>query len=469
MRNDVYSLSNRDNQQEDGGHMLLSFTLENWMSFRDQVTFSMIAGRERQHREHVFPLKKFRTSVLPFAAIYGGNASGKSNFFKALNFVHTFVSEGTQSDALIPVEPNRLDKKSQTAPSSFSTTLLVNNCIFEYSFSTTSKMILEEKLVEVLSDSEKVLFVRRKGKITFDKKVDNEFMHFAFRGTRDNQLFLTNSVSQKVDTFKPVYLWFKNMTFISPNARFRPFNRFMNENDPLSAAMSSLLKNLDTGISHLGGEKVDVEMLSFSPLLIDDINKTLGEDGSLTLMDAESKERYIFSRKDGRLLARKLVAYHTTTDGTEIRFTLGQESDGTLRMIDLLPAFLNLTSDSEPSVYIIDEIDRSLHTQLTRKLISNYLSTCSPNASHQLLITTHDVMLMDQDLLRRDEMWITERDPLGNSTLISFSEFQDVRYDKDIRKSYLQGRLGGVPKLLADNTCYKLAEESGEHYETKKI
>jgi len=125
-----------------------------------------------------------------------------------------------------------------------------------------------------------------------------------------------------------------------------------------------------------------------------------------------------------------------------------QESDGSQRIIDLLPAFLEIAGADSKRVYVIDEVDRSLHTLLTRQLLESYLSGCSQDSRAQLLFTTHDVLLMDQQLLRRDEMWITERDEAGVSSLMSFSEYKDVRYDKDIRKSYLQGRLGGIPRIL---------------------
>ena len=125
-----------------------------------------------------------------------------------------------------------------------------------------------------------------------------------------------------------------------------------------------------------------------------------------------------------------------------------QESDGSQRVIDLLPTFLELSAAQSKKVYVIDEVDRSLHTLLIRRLLEDYLSKCSHNSRSQLLFTTHNVLLMDQDLLRRDEMWIAERNAEGISSLLSFSEYKDVRYDKDIRKSYLQGRLGGVPRIL---------------------
>ena len=127
---------------------------------------------------------------------------------------------------------------------------------------------------------------------------------------------------------------------------------------------------------------------------------------------------------------------------------MSQESDGSQRVIDLLPAFLMISAAKSRKVFVIDEVDRSLHTLLTKRLLETYLSSCSAESRAQLLFTTHNVLLMDQRLLRRDEMWVTERNADGVSSLFSFSEYKDVRYDKDIRKSYLQGRLGGVPRIM---------------------
>ena len=155
----------------------------------------------------------------------------------------------------------------------------------------------------------------------------------------------------------------------------------------------------------------------------------------------------MITRKDGELIAKRLVAFHPKSDGTEVRFEIHQESEGSQRVIDLLPAFLELSAQTLQKVYVIDEIDRSLHPLLIRQLLEEYLSNCSRETRSQLLLTTHNVMLMDQQLLRRDEMWVTERDGAGVSSLFSFSEYKDVRYDKDIRKSYLQGRMGGIPRI----------------------
>ena len=139
-----------------------------------------------------------------------------------------------------------------------------------------------------------------------------------------------------------------------------------------------------------------------------------------------------------------------------------QESDGTHRTIDLLPAFLEMADAGSNKVFVIDELDRSMHTLLTRSLLEKYLSGCGPLCRSQLLFTTHDVLLMDQELMRRDEMWVAERDRDGSSTLFSFSEYKDVRNDKDIRKSYLQGRLGGIPRILMGTLSSKNENKTTE-------
>jgi AAA15 family ATPase/GTPase len=186
------------------------------------------------------------------------------------------------------------------------------------------------------------------------------------------------------------------------------------------------------------------------------------EGMTVRLLTEPNSERFVVTRNGGELTAKKLVTYHLKADGPEAKFEIGQESDGSQRVIDLLPSILEISAQVSKKVYLIDEFDRSLHTLLTSRLIKVYLANCSTETRTQLLLTTHDLLLMDQKLLRRDEIWVAEREANGASKLISFSEYKDVRYDKDIRKSYLQGRLGGIPRILLVGALTKpcLADES---------
>ncbi|MCX6345719.1 MAG: ATP-binding protein [Armatimonadetes bacterium] len=431
--------------------MLISFSIENWMSFRDKVSFSMIASRERQHGQRVPRLTKYKTGVLPVAAIYGGNASGKTNLFKALYFVQDLVVKGTHPNSLILVEPFRLDAKMADQPTRVAIELLIDEIIYEFSFAVTRKAVLEEKLTRITSAGEIVLYDRHDGKPNFAKSLKNnaELLGFAFQGTRENQLFLTNSVSQNVKVFEPVYKWFaEKLELVAPNTRFGPYHQLLKQGHPLAITINELLPQLDTGITHLGGEEIPFDSLTCPESMKVRLREEVKEGVTVALRADPMNERFVISRKNGELVVQKLVAFHPKQDGNEVKFEIQEESDGSQRIIDLLPAFLKISERNSDNVYVIDELDRSLHTLLTRQLLEAYLSNCSHTSRSQLLFTTHDVLLMDQQLLRRDEMWVTERDSTGNTSLLSFSDYKDVRYDKDIRKSYLQGRLGGIPRLL---------------------
>lgn len=430
--------------------MLISFSVENWLSFRDRATFSMVASREKQHAKRVPRIEKYKMGLLPVAAIYGGNASGKTNLFKALSFARHLVVKGTQPEAIIPVAPFRLDPKFAKEPTRLSFELSIADRCYEFGFSATREKVVEEWLSEILKTTEKELYHRKEGKIKFSPELEkDQFLSFAFQGTRENQLFLTNAVNQKVERFKGIYDWFRDsLVMIAPDSRFEPFERFFQEANPLYDHMNLTLNHLDTGISRLGGEKIAFDSLALPENLKTKLKEEVPEGATVRILAEPAHERFAIMRQNGELEARKLVSFHSDSTGNEIRFDMKQESDGTQRIIDLIPAFLELTSESTEKVFVIDEIDRSLHTLLTRELLAGYLESCTPDTRSQLLFTTHDVLLMDQKLFRRDEMWVTERDRLGCTSLLPFSAYKDMRYDKDIRKSYLQGRLGGVPRIL---------------------
>lgn len=436
--------------------MLIRFAIENWMSFRERAEFSMVAGKERQHGERLTHVKKYRLRVSPVAAVYGGNASGKTNLFRALAFTKRLVVLGTQPDTLIPVESFMLDSPASHEPSRFSFEILIDDVVYDYRFALTADEVLEESLTRILSTSETVLFQRSGQSIAFPSARGRlQFLEFAFQGTRANELFLTNAVSQNVNEYRPVWLWFRDtLTLIAPDTAFGPFELLADETNPLSSDVSEALEALDTGIHRLAAKDVEFEDIGLPPEVASRVRQMVKPDTTLRFRDILGNERYVFSLgTDGAIRAWKLLAGHLRPDGSEVLFELRREAGGSQRVIDLLPAFCELSDPRARRVYVIDELDRSLHTLLTRQLLSSFLDACGPSTRSQLVFTTHDLLLMDQDMFRRDEMWVTERNEHGGSAVFSLSEYQEIRYDKDIRKSYLQGRLGGVPRLLYRQTC----------------
>lgn len=375
--------------------MLISFTVDNWMSFCRSATYSMVATKERQHGDRLARVAKYPLRVLPVAAVYGGNASGKTSLFKALNFAKNLVVKGTQPEGLIAVEPFRLDPEAADRPCRFGFQILVEDTIYDLSFAVTRMAVVEEKLVEVLGTSERVLYHRIGDKPKFCRLLEkDDGLRFAFKGTRDNQLFLTNTVHQKIPNFKHIYDWFRhNLVLVAPDTRFGPLEMFIDEENPLHTTYNNLLAQLDTGIASLGGEDVEVDRLGLPEALKSRLAEEVPENATVTLRRDPENERIVMTRKGGELRARRLVARHENSQGELVRFDFRHESDGTQRAIDLVPGFLDLMSAGSRRAYVIDEIDRSLHTLLIRKLIEAYLDCCGPDSRTQLLFTTHDVLL----------------------------------------------------------------------------
>jgi AAA15 family ATPase/GTPase len=214
--------------------------------------------------------------------------------------------------------------------------------------------------------------------------------------------------------------------------------------------MNEIIHLFDTGIAFIGLEELSLDNLPVPDAIKIQLQEDIKEGMSARVFAHPINERFLVTRKEGRLTAKKLTAFHVRPDGYGVMFNMGQESDGSRRLIDILPIFLNLASVDSKKVFVIDEIDRSLHSMLTRTLIETYLDNCTAETRTQLLMTTHDVILMDQQLLRRDEMWVTERNTKGETSLASLSEYMDIRFDLDIRKGYMQGRFGGIPRILLD-------------------
>lgn len=427
--------------------MLVSFSFQNWMSFREEATISTVADRQRTHRGRVSRLKRYGERIVPIVAIYGGNASGKSNIFKALRFVKDFVVEGRKRDEAINVEPFVLLPEVKKQPSRFCLELLINEKIYEFSFSATNEYVCTEKLVEITPSKEEVLYERELDNITINKSKKPkgmEHLEYISTSTRKNQLFLTTTVDQNNKEYADIVGWFNDkFNLISPEATYGALEQMTGKNSPLHRVTIDMLKQLDTGISRLDSEDIsdsDKEMIK-APWMADVMERLTGE-------------RYIKYKSDGDELWKRLVSYHENENGEEIQFDIGKESDGTMRLIDVLPAFLHLTlinkmvkKSMKTMVYMIDELDRSLHHLLVRRLINDYLDSCNLDSRTQIIFTTHDLLLMDQELFRRDEMFVTERDAYGATSIIPLNEYKGLRTDKDILKSYLHGRFGGIPDI----------------------
>lgn len=435
--------------------MLISFTFENWRSFRDETSFSMLATSEKQHRNHLAHIPAYdrgrkRFELLPLAAMYGGNASGKSNFARALSFVRWMVTNGPKSEKKIVIQAFRLGTDGLQQPSSFTIQFVQDETVYSYQFSATTDRIEHERLgILAKNGSERLLFSRDSDKkIEFGPALsgDLQYLQALGRAMPPNSLYLAyvNAQDEKNKELAQIGKWFaEDFIIITPTMEFTKADFLLDTEDPLLCALNTAYPSFDTGISRLAGKRVPIEQHKNAGVIAEFLKEEVSGETKVQLR--MNGNTVYCELVDGNWYFVKLVTYHKTSDGREIEFDFRQESDGSQRLYDLLPLFLQPSKFAK--TIVIDEVDRSLHPLLTRQLLDIYLSNRTPESRSQLILTTHDAMLLDQDLLRRDEIWVAERDETGASKIFSFSDFKDVRADKDIRKSYLQGRMGGVPRL----------------------
>lgn len=427
--------------------MLIRFEADNWKSFR-KINFSAIASRERSHGKRLSIVENYRMRVLPVTALYGGNASGKTNFFSALNFVRRFIVTGNAPGNAINIEPFALSRKSQKQASSFRLEILADDTVYEYYFRLSKSEVLEERLTKIGLTSEDILFDRHGDQYVFSSKSSpNEALRYVAEGTQPNILFLTNTVFQRKDEYLSVYNWFKALTLIAPDSRFAAFDVFKDENSPIHLSNNELLEMFDTGVIQTGAIDVPPDQIPFLDKIREDLEAQLKMGSAAKINGDFNHEKYVFQKTSKGLSAKKMVTIHPSLDNNKgVKFSMKDESDGTLRLLDLIPMLHQLMDKNVNRVFVVDEIDRSFHYMLTKKILELYLKSCNAETRSQLLFTTHDLLLMDQKLFRRDEMWITERSN-GESELMSIGDFQ-LRYDKNVLKAYLNGRFGGIPKIF---------------------
>ena len=445
--------------------MLLRLTLANFLSFRDEVAFSMIATREKQHTDRVFADPERDLKVLPIAAVYGANGSGKSNFYRAIEFVRDLVLNSTQSpEEQIPVKPFRLDESSERQASRFSFEILTGDKeIYRLTIAVTGRAVTEEKLEVVGASKYRLVYSRNAEASVYTWNFgqlhregvpaeERDFISFKARDTLPNQLFISALRGRNVRQIESVVTWFRDgLQLMTPNTIFKQLEISLQAVAGLRKYCVEALRKADTGISGLTRREVPLTAVPLPEQFNADMDQFFRKvipEGKAMLMSGPDGHRFTLRHEADGLHATRLLTQHRTKSGKDVEFYMAEESDGTQRFVDLLPAFYDLAHSAEGKVFVIDEIDRSLHTELTRNLIDAFLQTLGTASRSQLIFTTHDVMLLDQDMLRRDEIWFTEKDEEGNSDLFGLSDFKGVRADKDIRKSYLLGRFGGMPRIL---------------------
>ncbi len=439
--------------------MLLQFSVKNFLSFREEVTLSMVPVKSRLMRGHIIEDNRGKkVSCLPIAAIYGPNASGKSNLVGAIDFASKLILSGTGTGGETGVTPFRLDVETETAPSRFEFVFKHDGVLYSYGFVMDSDSVREEWLFARYTSQESKVFERAtcEGKVVVQPgsrlaptKDQKQFIQFVAQGMRPNQLFLTEADSRNVELLKPVIDWFRDHLRIIPLQSQYLYLASQVRNDPeFVSFLSGFLSQADTGISSLRteAEKFDLEkhLAGQTEDARGDILNWLNCGQEVQLLSPKpDRQGVLIKGAKQEIEHRYLKTTHTRSDGGTVDFDLSAESDGSRRLMHLAPMLLDLKKNER--VYIVDELDRSLHSLLSRMFVRMFLKGIqSRSLRGQLVFTTHDTSLLDRESLRRDEIWFVEKDKSGASHLTSLAEFkvsEGLRY----ANGYLNGRFGAIP------------------------
>jgi hypothetical protein len=368
----------------------------------------------------------------------------------------------------MPHKPFRLDSTFSKKPTVFDLRFIAESEVFRYGISYDADRIHEEWLDVYDEKKDRSVFSRsnsENGDVVIEfgssgKDVPSQIKSLAGSGIRPSQSFLAEIVDRDEETQGPrlqrVINWFKRtLAVIEPDARFRGLVETISTDEKFARFAAKFLREASTGITDIRVTKTAVPRKKLPPLpkevedavdaSDDAVAITYGRDGEEIILDASKKDIIRFHR---------ILAKHHGTKGQTVTFPLHEESDGTCRLLHLLPALYRLGENG--GVFVVDELERSMHPALARKFIEFFLKATNA-AGSQLIFTTHESTLLDLELMRRDGIWFAERDDAGASHLYSLADF-NVRKDLDIEKGYFAGRfgaipfLGGIDRLMEDET-----------------
>ncbi len=431
--------------------MIQELKVKNFLSFKDEVTFSFEATKDTFAEDYQVVEVAPGVRLLRFAMVYGANASGKSNLLSVLRFLGSFWRRQPQSvDVGVEVIPFLLDAETPNNPSEFEIIFYVGSTKYWYQLSATKHAVLSEKLYYYKSVQPTMLF---------DRKLENDqsVIHFgaplklsayekekiSVECLKNMSFFVArNKVNVSLPAIDDAKLWITRQIkpVVLPKTRmFELSEEYIATDEKLKAHLLDFLRQADYNISGVSAKVIEEEIPEFY------IDIFLNNDKV-----PDSEKRRI---KNKRTLPQYRTIFEHTVAGdggrTKYYLTKDDESFGTLRTLGLETAIYD--AQQKNAVLAIDEVENSLHPQLLKFLLLNYLRTKSRS---QLLVTTHYDPLLnevtkqnDQRIFRKDSVWFTEKTASGHTDVYSLAEFRGLNRLSSIQKAYNQGNFGAFPQI----------------------
>jgi len=440
--------------------MLVRFRVSNFLSFRDDTEFNMLTGAPRRLEGHVYQAAGLE--LLKIAGIYGANGAGKSNLVKAALYLRQLVLQDWASPAAYRF---KLGTETELRPSSFELEFIAHGVSYLYGLDVSARQVEEEWLYKTSINKPDVLIFHRYTKAgntkiechpslqkTEEDKLRIKLYETEMLAETANLLKLFSQSKAEIPEIKAAFEWFdKHLLIIQPDTKFKGVMRDMVQNPFFFNFVNDMLCSFQTGIRQIEIKTYPLEEFfgKDAPQKTQELRTqldALGPDGLVFIENNGTSEEIMLMYENQQAVVKRILFWHKDGSGAGVPFELWEESDGTRRLYDLAPAIFKAVFNT--SAILIDEIEHSIHPTLLREIISKFANTADTKG--QLLFTTHEAYLLDQDYMRQDEFWFAEKNESGATSFTPLSDYK-IRYDLDLRKGYLSGRFGAVPSTSGLN------------------
>jgi len=417
--------------------VLIEFSVGNYRSFKDQATFSMVAANlvskdKKLDENNIFTIDDELT-LLKSAAIYGANASGKSNLAKALGFMRWFMinsSKETQSTEKIGVERFKLSTESGAKPTFFEIVFLMDQKKYRYGFEATRDEVVSEWLFYVPKLRETKLFERKIDSFSVSKTYKADGLQ---QKTRRNALFLSVSAQFNVEIAESILAWLTDKVKVVSGLDDTGYRGYTvsclmgNENKD---EILQLVKKLDLGFSDIKVEESEITADLLPSDLPDEIKSFILKDGRGKVASVQTMHRKLDEKGN--------------SVSTELFDLDDQESEGTQKVFALAGPLVDTLKEGK--TLIIDEFDARIHPLISRAIVELFNSNETNPNNAQLIFMTHDTNLLSNRLFRRDQIWFAEKTRYGATDLYSLAEYK-VRNDASFESDYIKGKYGAIPYI----------------------
>lgn len=437
--------------------MLLRFTVENFLSFKDAVEFNLFpSSKSHNHNNH--RVNCGSVTGLRMSALYGANGAGKSNLIGAMTLLKNIVQYGLKVIGSPDDFCFRFSEECKAKPSSFAIEFSIGDVVLYYQIEFDGKLISSEALYRSLKSTDELIFSRGvespEEKITlnltpkyFSNKLTSDFKDAIVRILRPDQTLLQlfgEFYSSSSEVIANAYGWIvRRFRILTPaiGAETLPFMLY--NNPEFFNMVNKELPLLKTGVDQLVVNSEELVLPEAQAIYKEEIEKAKKDPGTPIPTDKTMYEGIVnIVFVDGHLYKLTMQPQHKMTDGHLETTPYTFESDGTHRLIDFMPMLYYLKD--KDNVFVVDEIERSIHPIMIKELMRTISD--SETMKGQLIFTTHESCLLDQDIFRPDEIWFAQKDVEQATQLYPLSDF-NIHNTANIENGYLQGRYGGIPFL----------------------